>query len=164
MNEGMRVLDYGAGRGRNAAWLRSKGVEVYAYDPYHGTDKSGWSGVSDALPEGSFDLVFTNYVLCVVPKDVEDEVISDLRAFSPTCAHIVRGDELLDAIRKMYYDGNPYVQQSWNKFRGDVLQHDLEDFCRRGVHTGSDKYQRLSRPDLPLVHETQAWKVYVDGG
>lgn len=161
LNEGMNVLDYGAGRGRNAAWLRSRGVEVYAYDPWHPDSSDGWSGVSDALPEGRFDRVFTSYVLCVLPKDVEDEVISDLRSYAPTCAHIVRGDELLGAVEKMYHNGNAHVLKSWNEFNGDVLKYELGDFCRAGVTTGPNKYQRISEPNLALMHSTKAWKIYV---
>jgi hypothetical protein len=143
--------------------LRARGVEVYGYDPHHPQGESGWSGVSDALPTERFDIAFTSYVLCVLPKDVEGEVISDIRSYAPTCTHIVRGDELLDAVEEMYHSGNSHVWRSWNEFGGDVLKYELKDFCRAGVHTGPDRYQRLSRPaGLSLVHSTKAWKVYVD--
>lgn len=162
IDEGMECLDYGAGHGRNAAWLRDRGVTVYAYDPNHGSDERGWSGVSDTLPDSQFDFAFTSYVLNVLPKEVEGEVISDVRAYAPTQAHIVRGDELLDEVSKMFVNRNSHVQRSWMEFKGDMIRFELEDFCRFGVHTGPGRYQRLSRPNLSLVYSIKAWKVYID--
>jgi hypothetical protein len=89
-----RVLDYGAGHGRNADYLRSLGFTVYAYDPYNGDKTSnGWFGVSSEFPRAfRFDLAFTSFVLNVVQKEDEMQILSDIARISDLEYHIVRRD------------------------------------------------------------------------
>jgi len=58
-----RVLDYGCGKGFDADCL---GLEKY--DPYFFPEK----------PEGKFDVITCNYVLCVVPEDEQQAIIDDV--------------------------------------------------------------------------------------
>ena len=59
-----RVLDYGCGYGEDAKEL---GFEVY--DPFFGF----------SMPTGKFDTVICNYVLNVVPEEVQEEILRDIR-------------------------------------------------------------------------------------
>jgi len=56
-----RVLDYGCGKGADAALL---GLEKY--DPYYQPN----------LPDGKFDTVVCTYVLCVLDEQLEEKVLS----------------------------------------------------------------------------------------
>ena len=58
-----RVLDYGCGYGEDA---REFGFEVY--DPYF----------FPRIPEGKFDTIICNYVLNVVPKEVQNWIVRDI--------------------------------------------------------------------------------------
>ncbi|MAG24478.1 hypothetical protein CMI47_02765 [Candidatus Pacearchaeota archaeon] len=65
------VLDFGAGRGGDASWLRRKGQQVAAYDPHHGPTK---------LPRRQFDTVLCTYVLNVIPPKEQKHVLRELRS------------------------------------------------------------------------------------
>jgi SAM-dependent methyltransferase len=58
-----RALDYGCGRGVDAAALNME-----SYDPYHGPE----------MPKGKFDTIFCTYVLCVIEPVTRSEVIEDV--------------------------------------------------------------------------------------
>ncbi len=64
--QGMRVLDYGCGRGDDA---RALGFETF--DPYYRPN----------MPNGSFDVVVCNFVLNVIPDESErNKVIAAIRS------------------------------------------------------------------------------------
>jgi len=58
-----KVLDYGCGKGNDAEFLNAE-----KYDPHF----------FPTMPEGKFDTIFCNYVLNVVEKDKEQEVIDNI--------------------------------------------------------------------------------------
>ena len=71
---GNTILDYGCGKGKLKAGMRSSGpsVEVYEYDP-------GIPG-KDILPEGTFDLVVSRDVLEHVEPEYIDDVLSEIES------------------------------------------------------------------------------------
>lgn len=61
VRSGLSVLDYGAGRGQDAARLQQMGIEASGWDPYFSPDS----------PLGHADVVFLTYVLNVI-EDVAE--------------------------------------------------------------------------------------------
>lgn len=166
IRKGMRVLDYGAGFGRNAAYLRRLGVDVYAYDPYHADmskgrifrhirdDRLSDYRVSDNLPEGQFDVSFTCYVLCVVPKHEQDRIVDYLESVTrQTQYHIVvPPQQLKKRVEQMVTRKS---QPTWafyqDIFGGPImptfLESTMDDFCAFGVQT-SRGFQRAVHPNM----------------
>lgn len=62
--EGKRCLDFGSGRGYDA-----KALGIESYDP-------NWGPLE--LPEGEFDVVFSHYVLNVVPPEKWEGVVEEI--------------------------------------------------------------------------------------
>lgn len=60
---GKRILDFGCGKGEDAAWLRRRGYDVTCYDP--GSEEFA------RLPNGTFDVVMALYVVNVIPGETE---------------------------------------------------------------------------------------------
>jgi hypothetical protein len=155
---GMTVLDYGCGKenGRNAIWLREQGVTVYAYDLYHGVDNGdGWNIASNTLPaeDTKFDLVFSCYVLNVVPLAVEEEIIETASKYSDVVYHIIRED-VYSSLKKSIYT-NKWAREFWNEFdtdgkwtmeffREELPKEVVTSFLEFGVRTGEDEFQRIS--------------------
>lgn len=85
-----RVLDYGAGKGKQAAKLANSGAEVVAWDPDSGVasrlEKLAPLGVhraisaAEATTSGPFDLVICRRVACLIDDAALDTVLRDLRA------------------------------------------------------------------------------------
>jgi hypothetical protein len=65
-----RFLDYGCGRGTDAAFLRNDFTFVEQYDPQY----------FPVCPTGFFDIIFCTYVLNVLPKEKEQEVLNKIKA------------------------------------------------------------------------------------
>ena len=63
------VLDYGCGRGADGKYLSSKGISTDSYDPF-------WSPIS--LKSSKYDTVLCTYVLNVLEKNKEDELVSNI--------------------------------------------------------------------------------------
>ena len=97
---GQFLLDYGCGKyARNTIWLAKQGVRVYAYDPFWGTHIAdcGWAHISDQIPEFPyFDIIMTCYVLNVVKKQTERNIIEFAKNNAPQQIHIVRNRDLID--------------------------------------------------------------------
>lgn len=167
---GMNVVDYGAGHGRNANWLRERGVNVYAYDPYNGYgDLNGWDGVSYRHPskrvDNQFDVLFTSYVLNVVDADTEMEILGDAETIAPIQYHVTRNKDILDMIKGALKRGDKTVTSHYTDVYGGDLTRShvtchLYMFAVHGTYT-SRGYQRL-----PMVYHydriqyTHSYKVY----
>jgi len=110
---GMKILDYGAGQiARNGDYFRGLGAKVYAYDPFHSTGGDGWEmgSVTQRMPRGKFDLVFTCYVLNVVPKEVERSILKNCLRFSKgQVVHITRNKDIEQMARGALGRGDPLV-------------------------------------------------------
>jgi len=148
---GRKVLDYGAGRfARNADWLRSRGIEVYAYDPFNGRDVLGWGlgEVTTRPPEGHFDVGFTSYVLNVVSEADEAEILARVSALCARHYHVVRNRDLLTAAARAF-PAEPSDR--------------LPDICRQGFETrrGFQRLPHLEDRGLRLLRTTTKFKVYV---
>ena len=94
-DDSMYVLDFGAGHGRHATALREMGHRVYAYDPFNGTDDSGWQGVSNKLPVNSFEIVFSTYVLNTTTLSIASDI-------AEMCERLItpRGGKVLHMVRR----------------------------------------------------------------
>lgn len=161
--KGMRVLDYGAGKGRNARWLRDEGIHVYAYDPSHGSvDVGGWYDVSMSLPscEDEFDVFLSCFVLNVVPKHVEESIIQFGNTYNTLQMHITRNHDLLSYVQSALYKGTPTVTDWFRNVYGGnpdniltMSSIDFHMFCEFGVKT-SKGFQR----DVHL-RQDQGWGI-----
>jgi hypothetical protein len=150
IKSGMKVLDYGAGKySRNANYLRSKNIDVFAYDPYNYTHGNGWDvdTVSNSICNEKFDIVFTSYVLNVVEYDISMHIMNDVCEYSNTVYHIVRNN--IHSIAENTIIGNTYnkyVISSWNKYiennSDDNTVENLKEFAKYGFMTKKDCMQR----------------------
>lgn len=68
---GIRVLDFGCGRGEDVRWLQSNGAKAYGYDIYYQPKR----------PSGMFSVVLCTYVLNVVDPEDTSIVINNTMKF-----------------------------------------------------------------------------------
>lgn len=158
INSGMQVLDYGAGKyDRNAKALREWGVDVWSFDPHHGSlYADGWNDVSSVIPEDTyFDLVYTSYVLNVVPDRVEDDILKNCDRFAPEQYHIVRNDIYKTVYHALHRQDKVVTDFFYREFDGEMpsahhcysqgtppVYEVIEDFCYFGTRT-SRGFQRI---------------------
>lgn len=156
LTPGSTILDYGAGKqpGRNAEWLRAHGHQVYAYDPYCGGDVDGWESVSNQLPSQhyEFDYAFTAFVLNVVPKQTEDEILEAVESYSSQTFHVVRNRELIRYARRALARGDETVTAWWeNEYAPGVTPDTEDDQAMRDFsmfgHETRRGFQRLTEPE-----------------
>lgn len=164
------VLDYGAGReGRNAEALREMGFKVYGYDYSHSHGSGGWAGVSTKKPVGvKFDYCMCVFVLNVVTKEIEKEIVKDLKRFSKNIVVMVRqfgGNDLGTSAEKGIKRGKG-ITYDWfvDKYlsarglsiedvfdeEGNVPQELVLDFARFGFLTKGPfgvSFQRATFPE-----------------
>lgn len=176
-NNDITILDYGAGRegGRNTLFLREKGYRVYAFDPFHGKDNcNGWKAVSNVLPDNDFlfDIAFTSYVLNIVQKSEEENILNWISSHSNKSFHLVR-DDLFSTTKKALHPetGSARVLEFFlDIFEGNYndLQNDkiINEFIRFGYITGKGKFQREVNLDynkyslIQKYNNSNKWKVY----
>jgi len=172
------VLEVGAGRtARNANWLRSQGLKVYAYDPYWGTDVDGWKGTSNTLPEDfRFDIAFSTYVLNVVSPATEKNILGKCEELAKKSFHITRNEDIFKTVKESIYK-NKYMKDFFietfpmdYKILCDLEEGILDDaviwnYCRQGVRTGKDTFQRVPFLEETGCYtkdkETKGFKVYL---
>ena len=170
--KGMRVLDFGAGKGRNASWLRDEGIHTYAYDPNHGSNYGGWYDVSLSLPsnEDKFDVFLTSFVLNVVPKHVEDSIINFAGSYDVQQIHITRNKDLIKYVSDTLYTQRsgghykPTHMYDWYReyIRGKNPRPSIAEFCEYGVRT-SRGFQRdvyLCRK-FGIEHQAYGYKIFM---
>lgn len=165
ISDDTKVLDYGAGKtGRNASWLRSRGVKVYGYDLHNGSGKDGWTGVSGSLPDDKFDIAFSCYVLNVVPENVEDEIIEKMSRYAPKCYHVTRNKDIFKMVKSALERGDKVVTKFFeDEFGGGALSEgNIMDFCLHGTQTskGFQRIPMLEHKGFTLVKSTDGYKVY----
>jgi len=171
---GDKVIDYGAGKyARNANFLRNQGIDVFAYDPYNGGSGDGWLKISSTLPKGEyFNVGFTCYVLNVVPKKIEQKIISELSSICGVSYHTVRNDIFDFVKRALLAKKEPIVSFFINNFASADEINDLEEgnlsnnvimeFCEFGVQT-SKGFQRLTvleKEGASLILKNKSYKIY----
>jgi len=72
-----RVLDFGCGYGADVDFLLEKGVDAVGYDPHY----------APRLPEGPFDTILCHYVLNVLMRQRQSEILMEVsELLSPTGA------------------------------------------------------------------------------
>lgn len=164
--KGAKILDYGAGimPPRNADYLRELGFDVYAYDPGNGADGvDGWEigKVSKTLPKEHFDVAFTSYVLNVVPKDIQDEIIEDVKIRSDKSFHITRYRDIFDTTKGALNRKDPVTsafflqnfaddEQVERYENAELTDDDIWQFCLFGTMTrvkGKNAFQRIPIPE-----------------
>jgi hypothetical protein len=161
------VLDYGAGNGRNAHWLRNQNVNVYSYDPYNGTDCDGWEGVSNIHPSSGFiyNVVLTSYVLNVVPENIEDEILALIEPLAISQLHITRNDDIFISLSNALERGDRAVTNFFvEKFGGDD-EYNIEQirkFAIFGSKTsrGFQRIPSLEDKGFKLIQKAYGHKIY----
>ncbi len=170
-----KVIDFGAGSGRNADYLRAQGLKVYAFDPHNGdAGADGWEGVTTKPPKGKFDVGFTSFVLNVVPEDVEKQIIGSLKKICKESYHITRNLDIFNMVKKALGRGDPRVTNFFLEHfadekeaamleEGTLTDDVIMEFCQHGLETSSG-FQRIPMPEesgeLNLIRNTQGFKVY----
>jgi hypothetical protein len=165
ITDGMKVLDYGAGKtGRNAKWLRDRGVKVYTYDPYHGTDCDGWEGVSNKLPDDTFDVGLSCFVLNVVPDNVEDEILKNMHGLAKRNIHVTRNKDIFTSFKKALERKDPTVTEFFEKEfgGGDLSDDNIMDFAMHGSKTsrGFQRIPKLENKGYNIDKSTEGYKIY----
>ncbi len=172
------VFDYGAGKhGRNANWLRERGCNVFAFDPYNGTGGDGWGGVAAQKPKNiKFDVVFSAYVLNVVPEHIESGLLKDMKRYSRGGAeyHITRNKDIFDSVKKALARKDKVVgsffltkfancENDVNAYETKTLSDSrIKEFCVFGVQTsrGFQRVPLLEEKGYTLVRKTAGFKLY----
>jgi len=166
----MKVLDYGAGSGRNAEWLRDRGVRVFAYDPFNGVPgDSGWTDVAGNLNEvnhmSDFDVFLTSYVINVVPYAEQLKISRFAKRIARKEIHITRNNDLVQMVTKALHRKDKHVYDFYlNEYEGTVCDSsDIHDFCMHGTRT-SKGFQRLpymEEDGYTLIRKTHGYRIYM---
>ncbi len=147
------ILDYGSGRcDRNGAYLRNKGLFVYSYDPFWGVAENGYEGVSDRLPNDSFDVGFSSYVINVVNEQEEDDIIREMNDRCQIQYHIVRNKDVEKMIQMKFYKDKVNNKE----------KIEIKDLARHGIETtrGFQRVPYLENKGFELIHKEYGFKIY----
>ena len=125
------ILDFGAGRGDNVKFLQDSlgsDVLVTGYEPHpHSINPLIVSKYENLEP--SYDCIYSTFVLNVVPKDIQDSIVSQMKKKSSRILIATR-DDLINEMRKMeVYKGMGFEE--------------LQQIAIQGYKTGKDRFQRL---------------------
>lgn len=166
------IFDVGAGKiGRNAKYLRKQQHEVYAYDPYNfNTSGSGFDkgAISSEYPNRNFNIGLTCYVLNIVPKYEEENILTKMMWFCDKSYHIVRDTDFIYEVSIALMKGRGYT---WEFYKSSGFQikypiitdEVIKEFCRYGIQTGKDMFQRFVILDSPfeLIHHRKGkYRIY----
>ena len=168
------VVDWGSGKyARNAKWLREQGLQVYAYDPWHGNG-DGYQGISSIEPKERFKTGFSSYVLNVIRLQDEQYILEMLKEITEYSYHVVRGD-ILGQVKKWMEKGNPTTVEWFRSEFATPEEIDLYDqgrlpsevmleFARFGVKTGMGYnrfgFQRSCNLSISLIHRSSGYRIY----
>jgi hypothetical protein len=163
------ILDYGAGKySRNSKYLRSIGNKVFSFDPFNFNSVVEWRGwddyIANTIPPISFDIVFTSYVLNVVPKHIEREIIKTTEMFSDRIIHIVRNMDIFDMVKKNINNPKNEVCKFANReYHSPIVSdEDILNLCEFGVQTsrGFQRITYLEEYGYKLIRDTHGYKYY----
>jgi len=174
IKKGMTVLDFGAGKfARNANYLRDQGVKTFAYDPFNGTGTDGWNGISTQLPSETFDVVFTSFVLNVVPDPIENELLKTVSNLGRKQYHITRNQDITNTVKNALARKDKLVGSFFLKYfatdeekqmyeEGTITPEVLQAFVKHGVQTskGFQRIPYLEDKGYKLIRNTGNYKVY----
>jgi hypothetical protein len=178
INSGDTVFDYGAGKyGRNSTWLREQGCNVFAFDPYNGTTADGWEGVAVQKPKNmKFDVVFSAYVLNVVPEHIECGLLKDMKRYVGKGSeyHVTRNKDIFDTVKGALDRKDPKVgrffltnfancESDVNAFETKTLSDArIKEFCIFGVQTsrGFQRVPLLEEKGYKLMRNSAGFKLY----
>lgn len=169
LSKGATILDYGAGKyARNADYLREKGYTVYAYDPFNGLNRVNgykYGTVSDEIPEENFDVVFTSFVLNVVPfYEEKNIVVATEKKSKGSVYHITRNKDIYDTTERAIERRDPKIMEFfYTEYKGEeITPNILYDFCCYGVAT-SRGFQRIPTTEVlgyDVIKVTSGFKIY----
>jgi len=162
------IIDYGCGRiARNAEFLRGKGLKVYAYDPYWGSNINGYEGISNIKPNDTFAVGFTSYVLNVVKVSDEKEILSWMSNHCNRQYHITRNKDITKMIEtNLTKAGDNMVKKFFVEwFGGDlnnITQEIIDEFSIYGTATtqGFQRIPILEDYGYNLLKSTSGYKIY----
>ena len=185
----MKILDFGAGHGRHVLGLKNEGFQNVL-----GVDKfNQGKHVQDleAAKGKSFDVVFSSFVLNVVPDsdhdftdiDTEDDIIDFLKPVCSRQIHIVRNLDILEPLqriqkvlkeKKVSNHTTNYIQKNFDKeiserfMQGKASSDDLFFIASRGYITKVTK-EGINFQRIPFLEEkgfdnymtTPKFKIYI---
>jgi len=129
------VLDFGAGQGEDAAWLRSKGYTVAEYDP-------GFAEVQKR-PTGTYNTVFYTYVVNVRPKSEEAKILREIEGYlrpGGTAYVTVRSDVEHAGKTTRGYQRPVTLQLPEAGRSGSAIIYELRSTRRRNTAMATDPY------------------------
>lgn len=101
-----KILDYGAGRGDDTAYLNHKGYDARAYDPYY-FPKHPASGEK-------FDWVLFNYVLNVIPsRQDRDAALEDIHKLVAPGGHLLVSTRTEKDVEQQRRPGWKHYHDGW---------------------------------------------------
>lgn len=158
-------LDFGCGRtARNSEWLAEQGVRVFRYDPYWGDggDDRGWlkGKISMKLPNfQDFHYVFSSFVLNVVTKSDQDDIIKACKKIAPYQIHIVRND-VITAAQKALDKKDPIATAFRKKHLNGGSAEELARFgfvTKKGFQRQIDEIKGYS-----CIKETSSYRIFIN--
>jgi hypothetical protein len=162
------IIDYGCGRiARNTEFLRSKGLKVYAYDPFWGNSTNGYEGISNVKPDDTFDVGFTSYVLNVVRVSDEKEILNWIGSHCKQQYHITRNKDIITMITdNLTASGNNIVKKFFVEWFGGDLNNIkpeiINEFSIYGTATnrGFQRIPMLEDYGYSLLKASFGYKIY----
>lgn len=116
-----RILDYGCGRGFDTIQLSEDGFECECYDPHY----------QPIMPTGRFDTIICIYVLNVLLKREQNDVVADIQD-------------------RLNVDGKAYF----------AVRRDIRKEGWRWYDAKRQTYQENATLSLPIIYKTHKFCIY----
>lgn len=80
----VNILDFGAGNGRNANWLKNTGISnVIAYDPFlHKSQLTTITDDFDSIKHKEWDIIFCSFVVNILPPLEREKMLKQLASLN----------------------------------------------------------------------------------
>ena len=155
-----RVLDYGCGHGADVDFLREQGFEVEGYDPHHAPER----------PEGTFDTILCHYVLNVLMRREQTDVLMDVSEYlrpSGSAFFTVRRDLRRTGFREHYKHGVPTYQTNIQLPFETTVRTEFCEIYRYQPYPRIDHDSACTLcnppPDTPLLSESaQSYSIFAE--
>lgn len=107
-----KVLDYGAGKGRNSNYLSKHGFDIIAYDPFP-TEKKFYTPIeTDFNRSIHYNIVLVSFVINVLPKAFREKMVTELKSLN-TAAIIIESRSLSEIEKSR--------KPSWEEFEDGYI-------------------------------------------
>jgi hypothetical protein len=173
------IIDYGCGKAaRNAAHLRTLGYKVYSYDLYWGVEGvDPYSAISNVLPNDSFDVGFTSYVINVVTIPEQTSILSWMKSHCDRTFHVTRNKDItamiilgmkknnsmvIDFFTNEFGGNTEDVERIQNGEKSPELIQIMNDFAKFGLKTsrGFQRIPFLEEYGFTLMKQSTGYKIY----